>query len=303
MRIPAGRESVPGRLCPARLAVWRQSARRSRSTATPVLLLPAVATCVVILRRRRQWLGRPAPLLGSFLVGMALWILGHIGWIAQPDRDRPKSWVQWHTMFSLCGGIGPLVALWRGRIAGAREDVSAARRPSISSRYGMLGALRLRLLRARAERRACRPGQQLAGDAAVARAGAAAAADGRPRRRRLWLGARTSVAPTYQRLAIGVGGRILPSRSRPAWRSRANDYHLGTRATTSPGSCRSSATCGRRSTRPASSPLGRSPARSLGRADAGAAVGRAGAGRSARSATDCCGCSRSAIPATRSACC
>jgi hypothetical protein len=42
---------------------------------------------------------------------MALWIVGHFGWAFDLIVQHEQSWLQWHTLFSLCAGIGPLIAL------------------------------------------------------------------------------------------------------------------------------------------------------------------------------------------------
>jgi PAS domain S-box-containing protein len=190
---------------------------------TGLLLLP-VATCVVILRRRRQWLGAQRLFWDAFLIGLTLWILGHIGWIlGQVGAGRP-SWVQWHTMFSLCGGLGPLVAFLARPHRGARETNAAAAAVELVT-YGMFGAflyayfllvpsvvlptsgnsegILLWLVQV----------QRLLLVAAVATA--------------LWFGRRTSWAPTYQRLALGIGVGFFLRLVTSVAISR-NTYHLGT---------------------------------------------------------------------------
>jgi len=104
---------------------------------TGLLLLP-VATCIVILRRRREWLGVQRLFWDAFLVGLTLWVLGHIGWmLGQVGATRP-SWVQWHTMFSLCGGLGPLVAFLARPHRGARETVAEATAVELAT-YALFG--------------------------------------------------------------------------------------------------------------------------------------------------------------------
>ena len=149
-------------------------------------------------------------------------------------------------MFSLCGGIGPLVALLARPHRGARKS-TAGRSASISSATRCWRVC-LRLLRHGAERRPARRRSIAAGDAAGAGAGPAAApalaALTQPVGRR----AERRGATTFMRLAFGAGARILPARSRPASPSAATHYHEGS-VSISPGSCRSSATCGPRSRR------------------------------------------------------
>jgi PAS domain S-box-containing protein len=74
------------------------------------LLLSAAAVCVVVLVRRRVWRGSERLFWDIFGLGMALWVVGHVGW-AVSDLFGRSSWIQWHTLFTLIGGTGPIVAL------------------------------------------------------------------------------------------------------------------------------------------------------------------------------------------------
>jgi PAS domain S-box-containing protein len=78
--------------------------------ANGVLLLLAAAVCAAIIRRRRDWEGTQRLFWDAFAVGLALWCVGQIGFTVDTLTGQ-RSWVEWHTMFSLCGGIGPAVAL------------------------------------------------------------------------------------------------------------------------------------------------------------------------------------------------
>jgi PAS domain S-box-containing protein len=69
------------------------------------LIASAGLVPVVILRRRREWAGSQRLFWDVIGVAMALWIIGHIGW------TYDHSWLEWHTLFSICAGIGPLIAL------------------------------------------------------------------------------------------------------------------------------------------------------------------------------------------------
>jgi PAS domain S-box-containing protein len=46
-----------------------------------------------------------------FAIGMAFWFVGHIGWAYGQLVLQDPSWLRWHTIFSLCGGIAPVIAL------------------------------------------------------------------------------------------------------------------------------------------------------------------------------------------------
>jgi PAS domain S-box-containing protein len=86
------------------------------------LLLPPIGVCVVILRRRAQWAGCQRLFWDTFAIGVGLWIIGHFGWAFEDLVLKRQSWVQWHTVFSLCGGIGPLIALFARPHRGVRAE-------------------------------------------------------------------------------------------------------------------------------------------------------------------------------------
>lgn len=93
--------------------------------ANTLLLLLAASTCVVVLRRRRQWEGTHRLFWDAFAAGMAMWCIGMVGFTVSTITDH-RTWVQWHTMFSLCGGIGPFVALLALPHRGARKSAAWA---------------------------------------------------------------------------------------------------------------------------------------------------------------------------------
>ena len=93
--------------------------------ANGLLLLLGAAPCVVVLRRRREWEGTQRLFWDAFAAGMAMWCVGNVGFTVSTVTDH-RTWVQWHTMFSLCGGIGPLVAILAWPHRGARKSASWA---------------------------------------------------------------------------------------------------------------------------------------------------------------------------------
>jgi PAS domain S-box-containing protein len=93
--------------------------------ANTLLFVLAGSTCVVVLRRRREWEGTHRLFWDAFAAGMAMWCVGEIGFTVSTITDH-RNWVQWHTMFSLCGGIGPLVALLAMPHRGARKPAAWA---------------------------------------------------------------------------------------------------------------------------------------------------------------------------------
>jgi PAS domain S-box-containing protein len=88
--------------------------------ANTLLLALAGAVCAVVLRRRREWEGTHRLFWDAFAAGLAMWFVGEVGFTISSFTGH-RTWVQWHTMFSLCGGIGPLVALLALPHLGARK--------------------------------------------------------------------------------------------------------------------------------------------------------------------------------------
>jgi PAS domain S-box-containing protein len=101
------------------------------------LLLPAVAVCAIILRRRGEWIGCQRLFWDVFAVGMALWVIGHVGWSYGAVVEGRISWLQWHTVFTVCGGIAPLIALFTRPHRGPRPEAVGAVSLVLSS-YGLL---------------------------------------------------------------------------------------------------------------------------------------------------------------------
>jgi PAS domain S-box-containing protein len=88
------------------------------------LLLPAISVAVVIARRRRTWAGCQRLFWDTIGIGMVLWAIGHVGWaFGELVLGRP-SWLQWHTLFSLCGGAAPLIALVARPHRGVRAELT-----------------------------------------------------------------------------------------------------------------------------------------------------------------------------------
>jgi PAS domain S-box-containing protein len=104
--------------------------------ANSLLLLLAGSICVVVLRRRREWEGTQRLFWGAFAAGMAMWCIGEVGYTISIVTDH-RTWVQWHTMFSLCGGIGPVVALLALPHLGPRKPAAWAVAVDLVS-YAML---------------------------------------------------------------------------------------------------------------------------------------------------------------------
>ena len=101
------------------------------------LLIPPLAVCAVILRRRRLWRGCHRLFWDTVAIGIGLWIVGHLGWTFEDLVLKRQSWLQWHTVFSLCGGICPLIALLARPHRGVRAEAVGAVGLVLAS-YGLL---------------------------------------------------------------------------------------------------------------------------------------------------------------------
>jgi PAS domain S-box-containing protein len=89
------------------------------------LILSAGLVIGIILRRQRCWAGCHRLFWNTIAVGIGLWIVGHIGWAIDIFQREPQPWLQWHTVFSLCGGIAPLIALLARPHRGVRPHAPA----------------------------------------------------------------------------------------------------------------------------------------------------------------------------------
>ena len=90
-----------------------------------------------ILRRRREWVGSQRLFWDTIAVGMGVWIVGHLGWAYEYIFKSNPTWLEWHTVFSLSGGAGPLLALMARPHRGVRSHAIAAVGVDIAS-YGLL---------------------------------------------------------------------------------------------------------------------------------------------------------------------
>jgi len=92
----------------------------------------------VVVSRRRQWSGSQRLFWDVVGVAMALWIIGHVGWAYEQLVLRQQSWLRWHTIFSICAGIGPLIALLARPHRGARAGFVAPTAMTIGA-YWLFG--------------------------------------------------------------------------------------------------------------------------------------------------------------------
>jgi PAS domain S-box-containing protein len=91
--------------------------------ANGLLLALALAICAVILWRRREWEGTHRLFWDAFGLGIALWGVGLTGFTINSLTGH-RTWVEWHTLFSVCGAIGPTVALLAMPHTGVRKASS-----------------------------------------------------------------------------------------------------------------------------------------------------------------------------------
>jgi PAS domain S-box-containing protein len=89
------------------------------------LLIPAALVPVIILKRRHEWAGCQRLFWDTIAIGMVLWCIGHAGWAFGEIVLKKPSWLQWHTLFSLCGGAAPLIALVARPHRGVRADAAS----------------------------------------------------------------------------------------------------------------------------------------------------------------------------------
>jgi PAS domain S-box-containing protein len=104
--------------------------------ASSLLLGLAGSVCAVVIVRRRAWEGTQRMFWDAIAAGMAMWCIGEIGFTISGLTGQ-RSWVQWHTMFSLCGGIGPVIALLARPYLGPRKPAAWAVAVDLVS-YAML---------------------------------------------------------------------------------------------------------------------------------------------------------------------
>jgi PAS domain S-box-containing protein len=93
---------------------------------TAAMIAPPAAILFAVLWRRGRWLGGQRLFWDAFAIGMALWVVGHIGWTVDAIGSGTPSWLRWHTIFSLSGGVGPLVALLARPHRGVRASATGA---------------------------------------------------------------------------------------------------------------------------------------------------------------------------------
>jgi two-component system NtrC family sensor kinase len=108
-------------------------------TSDGLLAVLSLAIAGIVVRRRKAWDGVQRLFWDMFAVSSVLWAIGEFGFMYGELVEGRPSWVRWHTMFSLCGGIGPMIAVIARPDRGVRKRSTAAIAVDLAS-YGLLAA-------------------------------------------------------------------------------------------------------------------------------------------------------------------
>jgi PAS domain S-box-containing protein len=188
------------------------------------LLIPPGLVVALVLRRRRDWAGCQRLFWDTVAIGMGLWFIGHIGWAFDDIVRQQPSWLQWHTLFSLCGGAAPLVALVARPHRGVRGEALSRTALDITS-YGLLVAFICAyfvLIPSVLPERAAVAQVTLLVVTIVLRFAILTAMS-----LMVWITGGTEWAPTFRRIAIGVAiGFLLRIETSVA--ILTGSYHAGT---------------------------------------------------------------------------
>lgn len=103
-----------------------------------VLILAGLALLAVVIRRRRVWAGCQRLYWDVFAAGIALWLCGRAGWAYETVMGIEGFWLGWHAAFTLCGVLGPLIALTVRPHAGVRRHLVPTVSVDVAS-YTLLG--------------------------------------------------------------------------------------------------------------------------------------------------------------------
>jgi PAS domain S-box-containing protein len=90
------------------------------------LSIPPMLGVGVIVRRRHAWTGCQWLFWASLALGLLMSAIGVVGWSVDDLLiGTTTSWVGWHAVFALFGGVAPLLALLAQPHRGVREKVTA----------------------------------------------------------------------------------------------------------------------------------------------------------------------------------
>lgn len=90
------------------------------------LLLPPAAGVAIIAGRRQAWAGCQWLFWATLALGLVMSGISVVGWsVDEMLLGVGTSWLGWHAVFALFGGVAPLLALLAQPHRGAREKVTA----------------------------------------------------------------------------------------------------------------------------------------------------------------------------------
>ena len=90
------------------------------------LLLPPLAGVLVIVRRKHAWAGCHWLFWATLALGLLMSGISVVGWsVDELLLGQSTSWLGWHAVFALFGGVAPLLALLAQPHKGPREKVTA----------------------------------------------------------------------------------------------------------------------------------------------------------------------------------
>jgi PAS domain S-box-containing protein len=90
------------------------------------LLLPPLAGVTIIARRRHTWAGCQWLFWATLALGLVMSAISVVSWsVDEMLMGVGTSWLGWHAVFALFGGVAPLLALLAQPHRGPREKVTA----------------------------------------------------------------------------------------------------------------------------------------------------------------------------------
>jgi len=90
------------------------------------LLIPPLAGVMIIARRRHAWAGCQWLFWATLALGLLMSGISVVGWsVDEMMLGIESSWLGWHAVFALFGGVAPLLALLAQPHRGPREKVTA----------------------------------------------------------------------------------------------------------------------------------------------------------------------------------
>jgi PAS domain S-box-containing protein len=106
------------------------------------LLVPPLAGVLMIARRRHVWVGCQWLFWATLALGLVMSAISVVGWsIDEMLLGVSTSWLGWHAVFALFGGVAPLLALLAQPHRGVREKVTATTAVDIASIAVLAGFL------------------------------------------------------------------------------------------------------------------------------------------------------------------